>query len=235
MDSFSQIKNHMVVYLLLQTSTIMPEKFSILAPDRPIVAIVGKDAVLPCQLSPKINALNMTIRWLKTKSGNTVHTYRQGSNENNKQDPLYQGRTELFGNELVNGNVSLRLKNIQLLDEGLYMCSVDSNIWYEDAKVSVVVGATGSNPLIYMDGYEGKTIRLGCKSFGWYPKPEVMWTDGNRNNLTSVSEAIEKQEDGLFDVNSQTLVRKESNHKLTCIVHSYSIQKKQDSSLLISG
>nr|XP_014352011.1 PREDICTED: butyrophilin subfamily 2 member A1-like [Latimeria chalumnae] len=210
------------------------EKFTVLGSDQPIIAAVGEKVVLPCQLSPRMSAKDKTIRWFRDRIISPVYLYKNTLHITDEQDQAYRGRTTLFEEKLETGNVSLRMKNIRASDEGIYSCFVESLIWYGETKIKVVVTGTGSVPFIYLDDYEGKRIRLGCKSSGWYPKPEVTWTDGKNQKLTTMSETIETEDDGLFSVNSY-VVTDYSNHKPTCHIRNNIMKETRESSLQISG
>uniref|UniRef100_H2ZU37 Ig-like domain-containing protein n=1 Tax=Latimeria chalumnae TaxID=7897 RepID=H2ZU37_LATCH len=209
------------------------EKFTILGSDQPIIAVVGEVVVLPCQLSPKMSAKDKAIRWVRDQINSPVYLYKNTFHITDEQDQAYRGRTALFEEKLETGNVSLGMKNVRVSDEGIYSCFVESSTWYEETKIEVIVTGTGSDPLIYLDDYEGKRIRLGCKSSGWYPKPEVTWTDGKSQNLTIVSKTIETEDDGLFSVNSY-VITDDSSHKPACHIRNNFMKETRESSLQIS-
>uniref|UniRef100_H2ZU43 Ig-like domain-containing protein n=1 Tax=Latimeria chalumnae TaxID=7897 RepID=H2ZU43_LATCH len=207
--------------------------FTVLGSDQPIIAVVGEEVVLPCQLSPRMSAKDKTIRWFRDQINSPMYLYKNTLHVTDEQNQAYRGRTALFEEKLEIGNVSLRMRNIHASDEGIYICFVQSLTWYEETKIEVIVTGTGSVPLIYLDDYEGNKIRVGCKSSGWYPKPEVTWTDGKSQNLTTVSETIETENDGLFSVNSY-VITDVSSHKPTCHIRNNFMKETRDSSLQIS-
>uniref|UniRef100_H2ZWB4 Ig-like domain-containing protein n=1 Tax=Latimeria chalumnae TaxID=7897 RepID=H2ZWB4_LATCH len=209
-------------------------KFTVLGSDQPIIAIVGEEVILPCQLSPRMSAINMTVRWDRDQVNSPVYLYENTLHMTDVQDKAYRGRTALFEEKLETGNVSLRMGPIHVSDEGIYICFVESLVWYGDTQIKVIVTETGSVPLIYLDDYEGKRIRLGCKSSGWYPKPEVTWTDGKNQKLTTMSETIETEDDGLFSVNSY-VTTDDSSQKPTCHIRNNIMKETRESSLQISG
>ncbi|KFO04547.1 Butyrophilin-like 8, partial [Balearica regulorum gibbericeps] len=59
-----------------------------------ITAVVGEDVVLPCHLSPRLNAENMEVRWFRSKFSVYVHLYHSGQDHYSSQMPEYQERTE---------------------------------------------------------------------------------------------------------------------------------------------
>uniref|UniRef100_H3A943 Ig-like domain-containing protein n=1 Tax=Latimeria chalumnae TaxID=7897 RepID=H3A943_LATCH len=213
----------------IQFKVFLSKTFTVLGSDQPIIAVVGEVVVLPCQLSPRMSAVNKTIRWFRDQINSPVYLYKNRFHITDKQDQAYRGRTTLFIEELGIGNVSLGMRNVRVSDEGIYGCFVESLIWYEETTIEVIVTVgTGSDPLIYPDDYEGKRIQLGCKSSGWYPKPEVTWTDGKSQKLTSVSETIETEDDGLFSVNSYVITG-DSSHKPTCRIQNNFMKETRES------
>ncbi|KAI5608208.1 butyrophilin-like protein 8 isoform X1, partial [Silurus asotus] len=77
------------------------------------------DATLPCHLSPKRSAVAMDIRWFK--GADCICEYQNGQVREGKD---YEGRVSLFTHELKEGNLSLMLRNVQELDNGVYKCKV---------------------------------------------------------------------------------------------------------------
>uniref|UniRef100_H3AXB8 Ig-like domain-containing protein n=1 Tax=Latimeria chalumnae TaxID=7897 RepID=H3AXB8_LATCH len=226
--------NYCISKLLPVSVFVSYKKFSVLGSDQPIVADVGEEVVLPCQLSPRMSAVNKTIRWFRDQIDSPVYLYKNTLHITDEQDQAYRGRTTLFIKELENGNVSLGIRNIHASDEGIYNCFVESLKWYEGTQIKVIVtdGLHGSHTLS-LKMKEGKGIQLGCKSSGWYPKPEVTWTDGKSQKLTTVSETIETEDGGLFSVNSY-VITDDSSHKRTCHIQNDFMKETRESSLQIS-
>lgn len=85
------------------------------------------DTIL-CQLSPKISAVEMEIRWFKETG--CVCFYK---NKQFIEGISYEGRVSLPTNdEMKRGNVSLQLKD---LDDGNYLCQVISGDRTEEITV----------------------------------------------------------------------------------------------------
>ncbi|XP_018558741.1 CD276 antigen [Lates calcarifer] len=86
-----------------------------------VKAAVGEDVILPCHLEPPHNVTTLTVVW--KFNGNIVHLYRS------KRDDLtehlnFKDRTSLFKDEMVKGNISLKLTSVTENDEGNYTCNV---------------------------------------------------------------------------------------------------------------
>uniref|UniRef100_A0A8C8SJ81 Butyrophilin subfamily 1 member A1 n=1 Tax=Pelusios castaneus TaxID=367368 RepID=A0A8C8SJ81_9SAUR len=177
---------------------LFPQSFTVTGPDRPIPASVGGEAVLPCHLSPRMSAEKMEVRWFQSQFSPVVHLYRDGRDQYGEQIPEYRGRTELLKDNIANGRVSLRIRNIQPSDDGQYKCFFQSGVSYEQALLELQVAALGSSPAISVEGHEDGGIRVVCQSSGWYPKPEMLWRDLQGEALPSASEKISPEADGLF-------------------------------------
>ncbi|XP_078075194.1 butyrophilin subfamily 3 member A1-like [Mustelus asterias] len=165
-----------VLSLILLLHSTLTVTFQISCLQHPIVVEAGATTVLECQLIPKLAIKDFEVRW--TKGNGLVHLYRFGQDENMEQDASYKDRTQLFASEFQKGNVSLKLTNVQLEDEGEYKCLVDtSTMEYQDAAITLSVASLGKTPSINLVKYTANGIQLLCESGSWYPSPEVEWKD----------------------------------------------------------
>ncbi|XP_034645129.1 myelin-oligodendrocyte glycoprotein-like isoform X2 [Trachemys scripta elegans] len=135
----SALPGYVALCLTLQVHRLVSAQFTVTGPDRPIAASIGGEAVLPCHLSPRMSAENMEVRWFRSQFSAVVHLYRGGQNQYGQQMPEYRGRTELLKDDITNGSVSLRIRNIQPSDDGQYKCFFQSSVSYEDAILEVQV------------------------------------------------------------------------------------------------
>lgn len=53
-----------------------------------------------------------------------VHEFKEGKDDLSDQDEMFRGRTAVFADQVIGGNASLRLKNVQLTDAGTYKCYI---------------------------------------------------------------------------------------------------------------
>ncbi|XP_041068953.1 butyrophilin subfamily 1 member A1-like isoform X2 [Carcharodon carcharias] len=213
-----------------------PGKFTVTGPSHPVIAIVGQDALLECRLKPEISVTNMVVRWLKSDLGSAVHMYRNGKDDTAAQDHDYRGRTELFKDELTKGNVSLRIKNTRVRDEGKYICSVDDETDFEETMIELKAGGLGHEHWIQIDGYYKNGIQLVCESNGWFPKPQILWTGGDGQNLTGQSEISYHQDlKGLVNVQSSLAVTRDSSNRFQCLIQNNLLKKEQEAAIQISG
>lgn len=92
---------------------------------QPIIALVGDDIILPCRLHPAMDASDMTVEWARSDlDPRFVLVWRDGVELEAKKHPSYQRRTSLFPDQLKHGNISLKLSNVKLSDQGRYRCFV---------------------------------------------------------------------------------------------------------------
>ncbi|GAB0197773.1 butyrophilin subfamily 1 member A1-like [Grus japonensis] len=102
---------------------------------------VGQDVVLPCHLSPSVDARSLDIRWIRRSFSETVHHYRNGEDLYGHQMEEYVGRTELVRDGLSRGRLDLRISALRPSDDGQYICTVTDGASYGEATVDVEVAA----------------------------------------------------------------------------------------------
>uniref|UniRef100_A0A8C1QF03 Butyrophilin subfamily 1 member A1-like n=1 Tax=Cyprinus carpio TaxID=7962 RepID=A0A8C1QF03_CYPCA len=172
------------------------EMYNVVGPAEPLFTFPGEDVILPCSIKPNTSAVNMRVEWFRLDlQDSTVYLYENGENKIMTQDQYFRGRTALFQEELQNGNASLKLSSVQVSDEGVYKCFIESNSWYDDITVSVDVG--GTLPLIIVEEFDHSGgLRLLCECEGWNPKPELQWLDSKGENLASDTEETHKDAKG---------------------------------------
>ncbi|XP_068953200.1 myelin-oligodendrocyte glycoprotein-like isoform X2 [Petaurus breviceps papuanus] len=136
--SRSFLSNFVITFiLLLKKPTLAPGKFSVIGPAGPIQAPLGGEAELPCYLSPPQSAQHMEVVWLQ--STRVVHLYRDGEDRFGDQAPSYQGRTELVRDAITSGNVTLKIRDVRLLDAGRYKCLIEDGFHQEEADMELKV------------------------------------------------------------------------------------------------
>ncbi|XP_036596930.1 myelin-oligodendrocyte glycoprotein-like [Trichosurus vulpecula] len=123
--------------LLLKKPTLASGQFSVIGPARPIKTPLGGEAELPCYLSPPQSAQHMEVVWLQ--STRVVHLYHDGEDQFGDQTPDYRGRTELVRDGITNGNVTLKIRDVRLLDSGRYKCLFEDGFHQEEAYVELKV------------------------------------------------------------------------------------------------
>uniref|UniRef100_A0A667ZMR7 Ig-like domain-containing protein n=1 Tax=Myripristis murdjan TaxID=586833 RepID=A0A667ZMR7_9TELE len=186
-----------------------PGQSQLIGPPQPIVAIVGDDIVLPCHLDPAVDAFDMIVEWTRPDLDHRlVLLWRHGWELEHKNHLSYEGRTSLFMEKLKNGDVSLKLSEVKLSDEGKYRCFIPS--LDRESIVELVVEALDSTPC--------GLLVLECESKGWYPEPELFWLDAEGKLLSAGAPETVRGPDGLYTVSSRVTVEKSHNNSFTCRV-----------------
>ncbi|XP_067397561.1 butyrophilin subfamily 1 member A1-like, partial [Emydura macquarii macquarii] len=230
----SALPGYLALCLALQTHRLASAQLKVTGPDHPITAYVGGEAVLPCHLSPRISAERMEVRWFRPQLFAVVHLYRDGKNLYGEQMPEYQGRTELLKDNITNGRVSLRIRDIRPSDDGQYTCLFQSGVSYEEALLELEVAGLGSDPAISVEGHQDGGIRVVCRSSGWFPEPKVLWRDLQGQLLPSASENISQEANGLFQTEIAIVLTEESNRKVSCCVRNPRLNQERQSEISIA-
>ncbi|KAH1181090.1 hypothetical protein KIL84_002024, partial [Mauremys mutica] len=222
--------------ILLLAPCSLSEKFSLAGSPHPVVGVVGQDVVLPCQLSPAARLLGMEVLWRKIEPGFVV--IREYLEEGTKDLPGegYQTRTELFPQEFSSGNVSLKLKRLQVADAGTYQCLVRNLEWTQEASTDLQVTAVAP---VFIDvlGPQDQGIGLACRSTGWFPKPELRWVGKNGQNLSmDIVIDLTQDRENLYSVVSHvTVTEGEDNGDISCIVWNGLLETERQSAIHLSG
>uniref|UniRef100_A0A8B9E721 Ig-like domain-containing protein n=1 Tax=Anser cygnoides TaxID=8845 RepID=A0A8B9E721_ANSCY len=227
---------HIIIFL--QIAQLVTGQFKIIPPDNPVIGVIGKGVILPCQLEAKTTPERLFVQWIFTgKSQRIDVTTYDGKNKQNpiSEDKAYQGRTNFFQTEFNKGNVSLHLKNVMLSDEGKYTCSIFLENWYDEVVVDLNVAAKGDETSIFLDGHVGQGIGLTCKSQGWFPEPEVVWLDSKgQTRKEKVITQRTKTSSGIFDVVTSMNLEPGSDKEVSCRIVNNLLNTACESRVLIS-
>ncbi|XP_067412252.1 butyrophilin subfamily 1 member A1-like [Emydura macquarii macquarii] len=223
-----------IFFIILPIRYLEPAQFTVIGPGHPVTAVVDEDILLPCHLSPPMSAEIMEVRWFRSHFSSLVHLYRKGKDQTEDQMPEYLRRTEFLKDGIRNGSVSLRLRNIRPSDKGQYRCYFESTSFYAAALLELKVAAIGAAPLISVEGYQDGGIRVMCRSAGWYPEPEVFWTDFAGQHLPSLSETKSQWDNGLFETQTSLIITETSNQNISCYIRSTLLRQEKESAIYIA-
>ncbi|KAM7134187.1 butyrophilin subfamily 3 member A2-like [Macrochelys suwanniensis] len=178
----------------------------------------------------------MDVRWRKLGSGFIpVHEYSDDGSQDLPGES-YQNRTELFLQEFSSGNVSLKLKRLQVVDGGKYQCFVRNPEWSREAITELRVAAVAP---VFIDvlGPRGQGIGLACRSTGWFPKPELQWVGKNWQNpaMEIVTDVTQDRENLYSVVSHVTVTEGEDNGDISCIVQNGLLETERQSAIHLSG
>ncbi|MGH0128755.1 UNVERIFIED_CONTAM: hypothetical protein FKN15_044107 [Acipenser sinensis] len=202
--------------------------FAVEVPAGTVSALVGEDTVLPCQLNPGRIAVGMKVRWSRDGSEAPVLCYQRGEEVTEAQHEDYRHRAQLPEAELSRGNVSLLLSSTRVTDQGTYTCSVSTQSRSQQAAVQLQLTAKGSPPSVSLLEAPARGGHcLLCVSEGWYPPPELLWTDERGSDWTAHFNSTEELDSrGLVTVRSQIHLPWQQGHApqqqntITCVVRS---------------
>ncbi|XP_069850172.1 butyrophilin subfamily 1 member A1-like isoform X2 [Dipodomys merriami] len=116
--------------------------FYVLAPQDPLLAIVGEDTELPCSLAPSISAQGMELRWYREQPTPAVHVRVSGRDAQEEQMVEYRGRTALVSDGLDRGVAAVRIYNVTTFDNGTYHCLFKEHTSYSRATLWLKVAAS---------------------------------------------------------------------------------------------
>ncbi|KAL3050834.1 hypothetical protein OYC64_001157 [Pagothenia borchgrevinki] len=210
--------NILVVHLLL--THYCRGQSQLIGSSQPIVANLGGDIILPCYLEPALNAADLTLEWTRPDlNPRFVHVIRSSHELQGMKHTIFEGRTSMFTDELKNGNISLKLSNVQLSDQGKYRCFIPE-LGIQAFVLLVFASGPSSPPVISLSGLDSQSggVVLQCESAGWYPEPEVLWLDAEGKLLSAGPPETVRGPDDLYTVSSRVTVEKRPSSSFTCRV-----------------
>ncbi|CAM5176108.1 unnamed protein product [Eretmochelys imbricata] len=110
--------------------------------ERPIIVQTGEDVILNCSFQSELNHQPLNITWKREEEEGPdllVHSYCSQLDPLETQDEAYRGRTQLYPERFHEGNASLRLKNVRLEDDGVYICHVKPELGRFSVRMRVAV------------------------------------------------------------------------------------------------
>ncbi|XP_051024376.1 butyrophilin subfamily 1 member A1 [Acomys russatus] len=212
----------LLVWLLTLTVLQLPvldsAPFDVVAPQEPVLAIVGSDAELTCHFSPNASAEHMELRWFRARRSPAVLLYRAGQEQEGQQMAEYRGRATLVTDGLRDGRATLRILDVRVSDQGEYRCLFKDKDDSEEGAAHLTVSAVGSDPHISVNVQENGERELECTSSGWYPEPQVQWRMASGDMLPSTSESKRRDEEGLFTVAASITIRDSFVKNVSCCI-----------------
>ncbi|XP_071415898.1 V-set domain-containing T-cell activation inhibitor 1 [Pithys albifrons albifrons] len=135
---------------------------------------ISQRSILDCTFEPDIWMSSIAIRWAKAGVAGLVHEFKGGKDHLQEQDPLFRGRTAVFADQVIGGNASLELRDVQLSDAGTYQCSVTTARGSGAAVLHFRTGAFSIPEVQVENRSSGDTLQ--CEAPCWFPRPAVHWT-----------------------------------------------------------
>ncbi|CAG9860290.1 unnamed protein product [Phyllotreta striolata] len=212
--------NLLVVFVVLNGAWCLDTKeFQKTLPARLVWGVPGKDAELPCDITPALPNDNVTmIFWFKDNQGMPLYSLDARHGPISKASHLAMsddlGSRSYFITEDESGKARLRIQNVNVNDEGLFRCRVDFvNSPTRNYQVNLTLVAQPSAPRVF--DAEGREIKIGhsagpfledrelflsCQVTGGRPKPSLVWwfngtildsvIDSSRDSYTTVNQLV---------------------------------------------
>ncbi|XP_044125400.1 natural cytotoxicity triggering receptor 3 ligand 1-like isoform X2 [Bufo gargarizans] len=221
-------------------------KLEILKNDSPIKALVGEDITVPCNLTgyknSSLTTSTVSVRWTKGTVNKLVVFYDGEKYTHNRSGSYISERN------LVRGDASLYIPNLQFSDEGEYTCYVIVTPEDATSKVTVQVSAMPSCRLsdstLVMDPDTERSVT--CYVNGFYPESvEIQWLKYSKasskqselNSQTYTSEPVQNH-DGTYNVTSvlftRPVSRDEDGDVYSCVVSHRSLTDGLTSNVTLS-
>ncbi|XP_016364154.1 CD276 antigen-like [Sinocyclocheilus rhinocerous] len=174
--------------------------FEVTVPNKHLLAIRGRPAVLGCEFTPDPDLSNLVVTWQRQEDARVVHSFYYQQDQLDRQSLKYHNRTSLYVSELHKGNASLRIAAVRPKDAGWYMCIVSNTKGTGRALMQVTYGALYSEPRLSIH-VNSSALKVQFETEG-FPKPEVIWLGEHDQNLSYHLEIHGQTEDGLYFIKS---------------------------------
>ncbi|NXW49319.1 BT1A1 protein, partial [Nyctiprogne leucopyga] len=139
----------------------------------PSVVLVGDQVTLSCQLTESVPS-NTSVLWYKMEKGRDAPLCSSSSLGGVVEQCQGEEQWRIAGHWHRRA-LLLVIRQVQVADEGTYVCAVNGSAVTWEATIHLKVTAIGYKPTLARDLQEEGMCRYTCKSKQWYPKPEVVW------------------------------------------------------------
>uniref|UniRef100_A0A8D2CW01 Butyrophilin-like protein 2 n=1 Tax=Sciurus vulgaris TaxID=55149 RepID=A0A8D2CW01_SCIVU len=211
------------------------EKLMVTVPMGHLVARVGGQAALSCQLSPPRSAEHMEVRWFRGDNSTLVHLYRGGHEVNGEAAPEYVNRTEFVKEAMEKGKVTLRIHNVSISDDGLYWCSFKDANFSDAASLNLSVAGM----YCFLSTCQPTSIQslllVECNSGGWFPQPRMEWRDSRGEVVPHSSKSYSQDGARKFYMKMTLLLRNLSDGNIMCYVCNPVTGEEKRTSIILAG
>ncbi|XP_039097731.1 butyrophilin-like protein 2 [Hyaena hyaena] len=210
-----------------------PDNWTVIGPEHPILARIGEDVLLTCQLLPKRPVMPMKVIWYRSEPNTPVFALWDGADVTEMQMEEYRERVEWIKDDIPEGSVALKINNVRPSDNGQYWCRFQEDNYCRETSLLLKVAGVGSSPYIHVKGPLESGIQLVCTAKGWFPEPQVYWEDTTGKKLLSVSEHSIQDDNGLFYVEATLVVKNASLETVSCFIHNPILNEEKSSFISI--
>ncbi|XP_036419096.1 CD276 antigen-like isoform X1 [Colossoma macropomum] len=206
--------------LLLLSGVSSYTEFEISVPSGGQVGVYGQSVVLSCSF-PTGGSWDVSSSVFMWQRGlEVVHSFYHSHDQLDQQHHHYANRTRLYHQEMAKGNASLRLDRVTLEDDGIYTCSVSTQIGSQNKSFSLKVAAFYPEPHLHINLLSNGQVDLLLTSQGGYPSPLLQWLMGNMEDITEETQTQLEQDQHtrLYSVKSKLNLKRGSNSSITFIL-----------------
>ncbi|XP_060708524.1 ICOS ligand-like [Hemiscyllium ocellatum] len=116
----------------------------------PVSGFLGEQVVLPCTYSGNVPVSDLLVIW-GTLKYEFLHQFVNGSEDLREQDPRFRNRTNLFKDQLEQGNWSVLISDLRESDQAEYDCQIyrkvgDQLHWENVVQVNLSVTERAPTP-----------------------------------------------------------------------------------------
>ncbi|KAM5160792.1 selection and upkeep of intraepithelial T-cells protein 7-like [Callospermophilus lateralis] len=231
----SYFSGYCMCLILLHMMTLTSEKLMVTVPKGHVVARVGGQAALSCQLSPPQSAEHMEVRWFKGDNSQFVYLYRGGHEVNGEAAPEYVNRTEFVKEAMGEGKVTLKIHNVSISDGGPYRCSFKETDFSDAAGMNLSVAALGLETQIHVQVPASDGLVVVCNSGGWFPQPQMEWRNSRGEVIPHSSKSYSQDGARLFHMKMTLLLRNRSESIMCYVRNPVTGEEKRTSISLASA
>ncbi|KAG2456449.1 CD276 protein, partial [Polypterus senegalus] len=202
-----------------------------------LTANIGDTVQIPCSLNTKefLKAEDISVEWT-TGDGRIIHSFVKGKDNLTNQVPQFKGRAQLFKPELSRGNLSLRLSNVSVDDEGEFECKYHKAGETSSSGVCypcLLVAGRYSDPIVTISSSASNDseVNFTCKSAGGYPEPKVYWSVNKMpfQDISRVNTRTSNDSKGRYNVTSILTLNVTGDVSVTCIIENERLRENRTS------
>nr|ABU87904.1 skint 7 isoform a precursor [Mus musculus] len=223
------------VYFLFLQVVVSSEKLRVTTPTRHLLARVGGQAELSCQVIPPHSVMHMEVRWFRSGHSQPVYLYRGGHKMSEEAAPEYANRTEFVKEAIGEGKVSLRIHNINILDDGPYQCSFNGSGFIDAAIMNLNVTAVGLETEIHVQAPDADGVMVECNSGGWFPRPQMEWRDSKGATLPHSLKSYSQDEARFFYMKMTLLLTNMSHGSIICCIFNPVTGEEKQTSIILAN